>query len=387
MSGLGQRRPLITTGHKLTEEIFVTRPDLPELVSLSDGLEEIWRSRFLTNGGQFHDRLEKVLAERFGVDHVVLMSSGTMALIAALAVTGCKGEVITTPLTFIATQHAVKILGLDPVFVDINPMTGNLDPDRIEAAITPKTKAILPVHCYGNSCEVLRIQSIANTNDLAVIYDAAQAFDVQDTGGHIVRHGDLSTLSFHATKVFHTFEGGAVVCHDAQTREKLDRFRNFGIVSEAEIDGVGLNGKMNEFSSLFGLTLLPQIDQARISRQEIDAGYREALRSIDGLTCLPQPRGQRSNYGFFPILVGDEYGVRPDELQKAFRSEGIRTRRYFFPLASSILPYRSSSSADPANLPNALDFAKRVICLPIYSTLRSDQQSRVVDILNRHQAN
>lgn len=363
------------------KNIYVTQPYLPPLQEFQPYLEKIWESKWLTNGGPFHQELEKELADYLGVEHLALFTNGTLALVTALQALRITGEVITTPFSFVATAHSLLWNGIKPVFVDIDPKTFNLDPEKIEAAITPHTTAILPVHVYGNPCEVEKIQKIADTYGLKVIYDAAHAFGVDYKGVSILKHGDLSILSFHATKVFNTFEGGAIICPDAKTKSRIDDLKNFGYSGEVTVIAPGINAKMNEVQAAFGLLQLKHIDKAISRRQEIDALYREHLSSIPGISCHPFSDDATQNYSYFPILVGKEYSLLRDELNVKLRQHGIFPRRYFYPLISEFSMYRGLPSAEPSNLPAAKKAADRVLCLPIYPDLTDESVTEIVSII------
>ena len=351
------------------EKVFVTQPYLPPLQEFIPYLESIWKSRVLTNCGPFHERLEQALCEYLGVEHIALFANGTLALVTALQSLRISGEVITTPYSFVATSHSLLWNGIEPVFVDIDPKTLNIDPAQIEAAITPHTTAILPVHCYGHPCDVDAIQRIADTYNLRVIYDAAHAFGVQCQGGSVLGHGDLSVLSFHATKVFNTFEGGAIVCPDAKTKIRIDRLKNFGHVGELNVVAPGINGKMSEFNAALGLLQLKHIDDAIARRKVIDVIYRERLRGVKGLRCLGDSGEKVANYAYFPILVDDDYPISRDDLYQALKDVGIHPRRYFYPLISDFPMYRGLPSSHRDNLPVAAKAARQVLCLPIYPDL------------------
>jgi dTDP-4-amino-4,6-dideoxygalactose transaminase/predicted O-linked N-acetylglucosamine transferase (SPINDLY family) len=360
--------------------IYVTQPAMPPLQDFVASLEQIWDSKYLTNGGQFHQRLEQALCEHLGVEHISLFANGTLALMTALQALGIDGEVITTPYSFVATSHAMVWNGLQPVFADIDPVSFNIDPDRIEAAITPATRAIMPVHCYGNPCDVERIEAIARKHNLKVIYDAAHAFGVRQDGQSILRHGDLSVLSFHATKVFNTFEGGAIVCRDAAMKQHIDRLKNFGIADEVTVVAAGINGKMHEVSAAFGLLQLQGIDDAIAKRRTVAATYRRLLEGAQGIACMPE-LGHETNHGYFPILVSDEHPLGRDGLYQKLRDAGIHARRYFYPLISDFPMYRGQPSAAPANLPNAAAAARQVLCLPIYPALDERDVERIAGIV------
>ena len=299
---------------RVKNTIFVTQPLLPPLEEFVPYLEKIWESKWLTNCGPFHQELEKELANYLGVEHLALFTNGTIALVTALQALRITGEVITTPFSFVATAHSLLWNGIKPVFVDIHPQTFNLDPKKIEAAITPNTSAILPVHVYGNPCDVENIQEIANRYGLKVIYDAAHAFGVDYKGESILRHGDLSILSFHATKVFNTFEGGAIICPDAKTKKRIDDLKNFGFADEVTVVAPGINGKMNELQAAFGLLQLKHIDKAIDRRREIDDCYRKSLATVPGISCPSLPTESTSNYSYFPVLVENKYSLSRDEL-------------------------------------------------------------------------
>lgn len=360
--------------------IYVTQPELPPLQDFIASLEQIWQSKFLTNGGRFHQAFEAALCAHLGVEHVSLFTNGTTALLTALQALGITGEVVTTPYSFVATTNALLWNGLQPVFADIDPATFNLDPARIEAAITPRTTAIMPVHCYGNPCDVERIDAIARKHGLKVIYDAAHAFGVRQGGRSILRHGDLSVLSFHATKVFNTFEGGAIVCRDAAMKEHIDHLKNFGIVDEVTVVAAGINGKMNEISAACGLLQLKGIDTAIARRGEVAAQYRRLLAGVPGVYCMPEPEHEANN-GYFPILVGDDYPLGRDGLYQKLRDAGIYARRYFYPLISDFPMYHGIPSAAAENLPLAATAARQVLCLPIYPGLEARDIERIVTLV------
>src|SRR5690554_6211098 len=361
--------------------IFVTQPYLPPLEEFIPYLEQIWDSKTLTNGGPMHQHLEQALCNYLGVEHIALFNNGTIALLTALQALRISGEVITTPYSFVATAHSLLWNGIKPVFVDIDPDTLNLDPAKVEAAITEHTTAILPVHCYGNPCDVEAIQTIADNYNLRVIYDAAHAFGVQDAGGSILRHGDLSVLSFHATKVFNTFEGGAIVCPDVKTKQYIDHLKNFGFVNETTVVACGINGKMNELNAALGLLQLKHIDKALARRREIDQFYRSQLRDTKGIE-LVEPSGQQvSNFSYFSILIADSYPLTRDQLFEEFGRRNIFVRRYFYPLISSFPMYSGLPSARADHLTVATEMASRVLCLPIYPDLPISAAQEVVQIL------
>jgi dTDP-4-amino-4,6-dideoxygalactose transaminase len=362
--------------------IYVTQPFLPPLEEFIPYLEKIWKSKVLTNNGPFHRELEQAQCRYLGIDYISLFANGTLALVTALQALRITGEVITTPYSFVATSHALLWNGIKPVFVDIEPDSFNLDPALIEAAITPQTTAIMPVHCYGRPCNIKAIQHIADNYNLKVIYDASHAFGVRDDGGSILRHGDLSVLSFHATKVFNTFEGGAIVCPDAKTKIRIDHLKNFGYVDELTVVAPGINGKMSEFNAALGLLQLKYVDQVLAERQRIDSAYRVKLDGILGIRFLPLPEVQSGNYAYFPILVGPEYPLSRDELNERLRQHNIYPRRYFYPLISEFPMYRGFPSARHDNLPMALEIASQVLCLPIYSELEEQEQERIAHLLS-----
>ena len=361
--------------------IYVTQPYLPPLQEFLPYLEEIWDKKILTNSGPFHQQLEKALCDYLGVKHLALMSNGTLGLVTALQALRVSGEVITTPYSFVATAHSLLWNGIKPVFVDICPHTLNLDPAKIEAAITPQTTAILPVHCYGHPCDVDTIQRIADNYNLKVIYDAAHAFGVQDAGGSILRHGDLSVLSFHATKVFNTFEGGAIVCPDAKTKLRIDQLKNFGYVDEVTVVAPGINGKMSEINAAFGMLQLKHIDEALERRRQIAAAYREALAGVAGIRCLQDVGGEIANHAYFPILVESEYPLSRDALYQKLKDNNIYARRYFYPLISDFPMYRGMPSAHRKNLPVAAAASQKVLCLPIYPELPLQALQRIMQLL------
>jgi len=358
--------------------ITVTSPLLPDLGEFTGLLQQIWDSRWITNNGSFHQRLEKELAEYLKVPFVSLFTNGTLPLITALQALHVTGEVITTPYSFVATTHALWWNGIKPVFVDIDPATGCMDPQRIEAAITPRTTAILPVHVYGRPCDVKAIQEIADKYGLKVIYDAAHAFGVEKDGRSILNAGDLSTLSFHATKVFNTVEGGAMIMHDAKTKQRIDYLKNFGFAGETEVVGPGINSKMDEIRAAYGLLNLMQVDKAIAARRHAAERYREALRDVPGISFWDEMPGVKSNYSYFPIFVDEkEYGESRDELYLRMKSHKVWGRRYFYPLISEFSTYRGLPSATRENLPNAWRMAETVICLPMHHALSEDDIDRV----------
>ena len=362
----------------MTNPIYVTKPHLPPLEDFIPYLEQIWESGVLTNNGPFHRQLEHALCDYLGVKHISLFSNGTIALVTALKALRIRGEVITTPFSFVATAHSLRWNNITPVFVDIDPVTMNLDPARIESAITPETTAIMPVHCYGNPCDVDAIEEIAANYNLRVIYDAAHAFGVHCHCGSVLNHGDLSVLSFHATKVFNTFEGGAIVCPDERSKRQIDNLKNFGFVNETTVVATGINGKMNELQAAMGLLQLKTIDEAIAKRAEIAARYRTALAEVPGITCVPNTGQLRSNHSYFPILVGPEYSLTRGGLYEHLKQHGINGRRYFYPLITDFPMYRGLKSASAQNLPQAKLLAGQVLCLPIYPDLEPGEQKRIL---------
>lgn len=361
--------------------IPVTQPFLPELSEFVPYLEQIWDNRWLTNNGPFHQELEAKLAEYLGVEHVSLFNNATIALITALQAMRIHGEVITTPYSFVATSHSIMWNGLDPVFVDIDPTTFNIDPAKIEAAITPRTTAIMPVHCYSNPCDVEAIQKIADNYGLKVIYDAAHAFGVNYKGESLLKWGDLSILSFHATKVFNTFEGGAIISPDAKTKQRVDRLKNFGFADELTVTAPGINGKMSEINAAFGLVQLKHIDDAMAQRQAVDSRYRTELAEVTGITLYQHESRANSNFSYFPILVEAEYPLSRDELYEKLKAHGILSRRYFYPLISNMPMYRGLPTADIVHLPLANTLAEKVLCLPIFNELTVEQQQQVIALI------
>jgi dTDP-4-amino-4,6-dideoxygalactose transaminase len=363
------------------EPIFVTQPHLPPLEEFIPYLEQIWENKRLTNNGPFHQQLEAVLCEYLGVQNLALFTNGTIALVTALQALRITGEVITTPYSFVATAHSLLWNNIKPVFVDIEPGSCNLDPERIEEAITPQTSAILPVHCYGTPCAVERIQEIADTYGLRVIYDAAHAFGVRYKDESLMKHGDLSVLSFHATKVFNTFEGGAIVCPDAKTKQRIDYLKNFGFANEVTVVAPGINGKMSEFSAALGLLQLKHVDDALLRRKQIETRYQELLSEVTGISLLPMASDTKGNASYFPILVGDDYPLSRDALYQKMKDAGIYGRRYFYPLISDMPMYRGLPSAKAENLKHARRIAKQVICLPIYPGLHDAQVDAVAALI------
>lgn len=365
----------------MTPNIFVTQPYLPPLEEFIPYLEKIWGNKILTNGGPFHQQLETELCDYLNVKHISLFTNATIALVTALQALRITGEVITTPYSFVATAHSLLWNGIKPVFVDVEPKTLNLDPAKIEAAITPETTAIMPVHCYGHPCDVDAIQKIADNYNLKVIYDAAHAFGVKCHCGSVLNHGDLSVLSFHATKVFNTFEGGAIISPDEKTKIRIDQLKNFGHVGETNVVAPGINGKMSEINAAFGLLQLKYIDNALAKRKIIDSAYREQLKGIKGIQCLNYSGETLANYAYFPILVQNDYPLCRDELNQRLKDAGINPRRYFYPLITEFPMYRGLPSANPENLKFASAASKQILCLPIYPDLSLDVVKEIVKFI------
>ena len=364
------------------KQITVTSPLLPNLDDFNGMLKQIWESKWITNNGQFHKQLEKELAAYLKVPYISLFTNGTLPLITALQALRITGEVITTPYSFVATTHALWWNGIKPVFVDIDPRTGNINPDKIEAAITPKTTAIMPVHVYGKPCDTQRIQEIADQYGLKVIYDAAHAFGVEVNGESVLNAGDLSTLSFHATKVYNTVEGGAMVMHDEKMKKRIDYLKNFGFANETTVVGPGINSKMDEVRSAYGLLNLKQVDAAIEARHQVAIKYREALRNVEGITFFDDMPGVKHNYSYFPIFVdAKKYGMTRDELYFKMKEQNVLGRRYFYPLISEFSTYRGLESAKPENLPEAHKMADSVICLPMHHALNNDDIQRILDCI------
>jgi dTDP-4-amino-4,6-dideoxygalactose transaminase len=369
---------------KLKDPVLVTSPSLPNLEEFTDSLKDIWDSKQLTNNGSYHREFEKQLAEFLGVSYISLFANGTLALISALQVLRISGEVITTPYSFVATTHSLWWNGIKPVFVDIEPHTMNLDPAKIEAAITPKTTAILPVHVYGNPCDVDEIQRISEIYGLKVIYDAAHAFGVTWQGCSVLNFGDLSILSFHATKTFNTIEGGAIICHDESTKKRIDYLKNFGFADEVTVVAPGINAKMNEVQAAYGLLQMKDFDKQVIQRQKIADRYRKLLSGVSGLTFIEDIENVKHNYSYFPIFIDEnKFGMSRDDLYFKLRELNIFGRRYFYPLISEFPAYRGLPSANPARLAVAERIAKQVICLPIYPELPLQTVETIVDYIKR----
>ena len=362
--------------------ITVTSPLLPNLDEFHEMLKEIWDSKWITNNGSFHKQLEKELAEYLKVPYISLFTNGTLPLLTALQALRITGEVITTPYSFVATTHSIWWNGCKPVFVDIDPETGNIDPDKIESAITPKTTAIMPVHVYGKPCDTKRIKEIADKYGLKIIYDAAHAFGVEANGESVQNAGDMSTLSFHATKVYNTLEGGALVMHDEQTKKRIDYLKNFGFAGETEVVAPGINSKVDEVRSAYGLLNLKQVDAAIEARHQVAIKYREALKDVPGIRFFDDMPGVKHNYSYFPIFVNaEEYGMTRDELYFKMKEQGVLGRRYFYPLISEFSTYRGLDSARPENLPIAHKMANSVICLPMHHALTDEDIQRTLNLI------
>lgn len=366
------------------KQITVTSPLLPDLEEFYSMLSKIWQSKWITNNGSFHKQLEKELAEYLKVPYISLFTNGTLPLITALQALRITGEVITTPYSFVATTHALWWNGIKPVFVDIDPATGNLDPNKIEAAITPKTTAIMPVHVYGNPCDIDAIQAIADKYGLKIIYDAAHAFGVKINGESILTAGDISTLSFHATKIYNTIEGGALVCHDAKTKQRIDYLKNFGFAGETEVVAPGINSKMDEIRAAYGLLNLKFVDAAIEARHKVADYYREAFTGIIGINMFQERNDVIYNYSYFPIFIdAKKYGMTRDELYFKMRNHNVLGRRYFYPLISEFSTYRGLLSAGKENLPVATKMSNNVICLPMHHSLTQEDIKRVINLIKK----
>lgn len=364
------------------KKITVTSPLLPNLDDFTEMLKQVWASKWITNNGSFHHQLESELAAYLKVPYISLFTNGTLPLITALQALHISGEVITTPYSFVATTHSIWWNGIKPVFVDIDPSNCGIDPDKIEAAITPRTTAIMPVHCYGKPCDTVRIQQIADAYGLKVIYDAAHAFGVEVDGKSILESGDMSTLSFHATKVFNTLEGGALVMKDAETKKRIDYLKNFGFAGETTVVGPGINSKVDEVRAAYGLLNLRQVDAAIEARHQVAVRYREALRNVEGISFFDDMVGVRHNYSYFPIFVdAQKYGMTRDELYFKMKEHNVLGRRYFYPLISTFSTYRALPSAAPDNLPVATRIAEQVICLPMHHELDVADVNRILDLV------
>ena len=368
----------------IDKPIYVTSPLLPSLEDFTFLLKEIWESKMLTNNGNFHQKLEEELAKYLKVPYLSLFTNGTLPLITALQAMRITGEVLTTPFSFEATTHSLWWNGIKPVFVDIEPETCNLDPSKIEAAITPRTTAIMPVHVYGRPCKTKEIQEIANKYGLKVIYDAAHAFGVEINGESILNFGDMATLSFHATKVYNTLEGGALVVHDEQTKKRIDYLKNFGFASETEVVAPGINSKVDEVRAAYGLLNLKQVDHAINSRRKVAIRYRDELQGVKGITFFNDIPGVRHNYSYFPIFINaEEYGMTRDELYFKMKEHNVFGRRYFYPLISTFSTYRGLDSANPDNLPIATQMSNNVICLPMHHALSQNEVEYILQIIKK----
>lgn len=366
------------------KQVTVTVPLLPPLEEFQEYLENIWARKWITNNGYYHQQLEQALCDYLGVDFLSLFTNGTLPLMTALQALRITGEVITTPYSFVATTHSLWWNGIKPVFVDIDPRTGNLDPERIESAITPQTTAIMPVHVYGTPCDMERIQAVADKYGLKVIYDAAHCFGVQKDGVSILKAGDMSTLSFHATKTYNTIEGGALICRDAQTKQRIDYLKNFGFAGETTVVAPGINAKMDEVRSAYGLLTLRYIDEAIEARRQVAIRYREELEGMSGISFPEDIPGVSYNYSYFPIYIDEQtYGLSRDMLYKRMRDENILARRYFYPLISTFSTYRGLPSSKRENLPVATKMADEVLCLPIHHDLSEEDVSRVIALIKR----
>lgn len=373
--------------NKLPQPVYVTQPDLPPLEELNVYLQKIWDNKVLTNNGPFHRQFEQALEQYLGVKYLSVFSNGTLALVTALQALKITGEVITTPFSFVATTHSLWWNNIKPVFADIEPGYFNLDPDKVEAAITPQTTAIMPVHVYGNPCNVKRLQEIADIYGLRLIYDAAHAFSVRMNGVSVLNHGDLSILSFHATKTFNTIEGGAIICHDEKTKKRIDYLKNFGFSGEITVIEPGINAKMNEVQAAYGLLQLKYVDGYIARRKAVVEAYRQALRAVPGLGFLDDMPGVEHNYGYFPVLVDEKkYGRTRDELYEELKRHNINGRRYFYPLISQFPSYRGLASARPENLPVAERVAAQVLCLPVFPALGPEVQEKICSIVGNYAA-
>lgn len=364
--------------------LTVTAPLLPDLEDFNNLLKEIWASKWITNNGRFHQQLEKELAEYLKIPFLSLFTNGTLPLITALQALEVKGEVITTPYSFVATTHSIWWNGLKPVFVDIEPSTCNIDPAKIEAAITPQTTAIMPVHCYGKPCDTKAIQDIADRYGLKVIYDAAHAFGVEVDGESLLNAGDMSTLSFHATKVYNTIEGGALVVKDEETKRKIDFLKNFGFKNEVEVVAPGINSKMDEMRSAYGILTLRQVGDAIEARHRVAVQYRDALKDVPGVRFFEDMPGVKHNYSYFPVFINaEEYGMTRDQLYFKLKGANVLGRRYFYPLISIFEPYSNLPSSSAENLPVATRMADEVICLPMHHELSREDIDRVISLIVR----
>ena len=366
----------------MKEKIYVTQPNLPELEKLYPYLEEIWKNKILTNNGPFHQKFEKELAKYLEAEHVNLFANATIALVVGLQALRISGEVITTPFSFVATTHALKWNGITPVFCDIEETTLNIDPDKIEALITPKTTAIMPVHVYGHPCDTEKIQAIADKYGLKVIYDAAHAFGVKVKDKNLLLEGDMSILSFHGTKLFTTFEGGAIITKDANLKKRIDYLKNFGFADEVTVIAPGINGKMNEFQSVIGLLSLEIVQKEILNRKRIAGRYKELLKNTKGIKCFNDMRNVEHNYAYFPILINEkEFGVSREFVYEELKKHNIYARRYFYPLISNFPSYKGLASSSKENLSVANKIAEQILCLPIYGSLEIEKADFICEKL------
>ncbi len=366
------------------EEVFVTQPDLPDKEKFKKMIDEIWDNKILTNAGPFHEKFEKELANYLGVKNISLFTNATIGLVIALQALDIEGEVITTPYSFVATSHSLVWNKIKPVFVDVQKDNLNIDPKKIESSITENTTAIMAVHCYGNPCDVDKIEEIAKKHNLKVIYDAAHAFGVDCHCGSLLDHGDLSVLSFHATKVFNTLEGGAIISPNKKTKSKIDRLKNFGIISQTEVQGLGINGKMDEFRSAYGLLQLLEVDRVNEKRRKIFNIYRDMLKDIKGLKFLePNQKPKKYNYAYFPILISDEFAISRDELFNHLKANSIYARRYFYPLITEYTSYKKIEDVNSSNYPIALQASKEILCLPIYPNLSLEMVQIISNLIKK----
>ena len=362
----------------MNEPIYVTQPVLPELEAFIPYLEQIWENKILTNCGPLHQQLEKELCEYLDVPFISLFNNGTIALVTALQSLDLdQGEVITTPYTFVATAHSIVWNKLKPVFVDIDPITSNIDPNEVEKAITDKTVAILPVHCYGIPCDVALLQKIADKNNLKLIYDAAHAFGCKYQGQSLLNYGDLSVISFHATKVFNTFEGGAIVCHSAEMKQRIDQLKNFGIVNETTIIDASLNGKLSEVHAALGLLQLKTIDETLEARKKVDQIYRKLLQDVQGIKCISRLNMEKDNYSYFPIVISEDYPLTRDQLFEKFKVQNVFARKYFYPIMTDLEIYQKYS----VETPQAQLLSQQVLCLPMYPELTIEQIQLIVNVI------
>jgi len=362
--------------------IYVTQPTLPDFNKFTEKLEELWESKHLTNNGNFHQELEQKLAEFLGVKYISLFTNGTLALMIGLQALRITGEVITTPYSFVATTHSLHWNGIKPVFCDIRKEDGNLNPDKIEALITPQTTAIMPVHVYGNPCDNEKIQKIADTYGLKVIYDAAHAFAVEQNDKTILSWGDLSILSFHATKIFHTFEGGAIICRDKKTKQRIDYLKNFGFADEETVVAPGINAKMNEVSAIMGLLQLDLYEENRLKRKNIVELYKSKLKNTEGIRFINSDNQVKENYSYFPIFIDkNKFGKSRNEVYDLLKQNNIFARKYFYPLISNFSTYRGLKSAGKENLPVATKMAEEVLCLPLYADLKAEDVEKIINLI------